>query len=120
MTPDRLAIVRLPALAQTRPAAFVFADARGLTWVEPSYRDPEPNTAPAVHRVDGTLRARGLGADVVQGDQVLAQVDPVGAVDDPEGSCARALADFTDALLDAGTDLDTERAAVAVQLDQQP
>lgn len=119
--PDRLAIVRLPLLAppQVRPAAFVFADDQGVTWVEPSYRDPEPGTAPAVHRVDGRLRARGLGVDVLAEGAVVAQVDPVGAVDDPEGSCARALADFSDLLVEAGIDLDTERAAVAAQLQGQ-
>lgn len=119
MTPDRLAIVQLTDPPQLRPAAFVFADATGVTWVEPSYRDPQPNTAPAVHRVDGEQRTRGEGVDVLAGDQVVAHIAPLGTLDDPDGSCARALADFTDLLLEAGTDLDAERAVVAAQLQAQ-
>ena len=114
MKPDRLAIVRIPELAQVRPAAFLFPDDTGVTWVEPSYRDPVPATMPAVHRLDGQLSAQGDGFDVLDGDQVLATVRPVEtAEDDEDGSCARALADFTDQLVAAGVTVEEERGNVA-------
>lgn len=118
MKPDRLAIVRVPEADQVRPAAFVFPDAAGVTWVEPSYRDPVPATAPAVHRVEGQAVARADGFDVVAGEQVRATVRPVEtAEDDPDGSCARALADFADLLVADGVSLEEERRRVAAELE---
>lgn len=114
MTPDQLAIIRVPSIDQVRPAAFVFTDPDGMTWVEPSYRDPVPATMAAVHRLVGQTVAQGDGFDLVIGDTLVATVRPVAtAQDDADGSCARALADFGDLLVADGVTLDAERARVA-------
>jgi hypothetical protein len=100
VTPTALAIVTIPGLAQIRPAAFVFVAGDAVTWVEPSYLDPEPGPRPALHTI---------AADLVT-------IAPLGEADDPDGSCAAALLDFTDRLVEVGRTLEEERAAVLAAL----
>jgi hypothetical protein len=102
VTPTALAIVTIPGLAQIRPAAFVFVAGDAVTWVEPSYLDPEPGPRPALHTID---------ADLVT-------IVPLGTpgADDPDGSCTAALLDFTDRLVELGRTIEDERAAVLASL----
>lgn len=112
----QLQIVQLPTPTPSpRPAAFVFLDPAGATWIEPSYRDPNPSTMPAAHRVAGTV-ANGGGVVTVTDDTGLrATFSPwsTPGADDPAGSCKQALADFTDLLVLDGVTLDEEQASIA-------
>lgn len=121
MTPLQLAIVRLPTHDQVRPAAFVFPDDQGVTWLEPGYLDPFPSSRPGDHRLDGELVANPPGFDLVVADQVVAEFRPLGTpgADDSEGTCTAALLDFTDALVVTGRTLEQERALVAAALSAQ-
>jgi hypothetical protein len=47
--------------AMIRPAALVFVDVDGLTWVEPSYADPAGAASPAAHERKGKLRRIAAG-----------------------------------------------------------
>lgn len=122
MKPEQLAIVRIPAVDQVRPAAFVFVDPAGVTWVEPSYLDPAASTAPAVRRILGAAREEGEGFDMVVDGMVLATFRPMTdrAQDDSDGSCGRALAQFTDQLVAVGVSIEDERAAIEANLADQP
>ena len=122
MKPEQLAIVRIPAVDQVRPAAFVFVDDAGVTWVEPSYLDPAGSTAPAVRRILGVAREAGDGFDVLTDGMVLATVRPMTDrdQDDADGSCGRALAQFTDQLVASGVSIEDERAAIEANLAAQP
>lgn len=111
----QLQIVQLTRPPGRRPAAFVFLDPDGATWIEPSYRDPYPNTMPAAHRVAGSV-AQADGVVTVTDDAgVRATFSPwtTPGADDPGGTCKRALADFTDLLVLDGVTLDEEQAAIA-------
>lgn len=118
MKPEALAIVRIPALDQVRPAALVFADDQGVTWVEPGYADPDPPARNPVHRIEGTVVERGAGLAIEGDGRELATVVPMGTpgADDPEGSCSAALLAYTDTLAARGLSLEGERAAVAEEL----
>lgn len=113
--PDHDAIVRIPSQRQVRPAAFVFATDDGFAWVEPSYHDPVANTAPAFHRLQGTIEQDGDSFALVGADgRKLATVRPMYApgADDPEGSCTAALLAFSDELVAAGVSQAEERLRV--------
>lgn len=117
MTPESLAIVRIASQDQVRPAAFVFPRVGGFAWVEPSYRAPEPVTQPAVHILLGEVHDQDDGFDVLRGGSVVATVRPWStAQDDADGSCGRALADFTDLLVADGVSLQSERVVVETLL----
>lgn len=110
----QLQIVELTRPPARRPAAFVFLEPGGAVWVEPSYRDPHPNTMPAAHHVEGVV-AKGDGVVTVTDDTGLrATFTPwtTPGADDPGGTCKRALADFTDLLVLDGVTLDEEQASI--------
>lgn len=52
-----------------RPAAFVFVDPGGLSWVEPSYADPFGAASSSFHRRDGRVVLVGDGIELHGGEE---------------------------------------------------
>lgn len=93
-----------------RPAAFVFVDDAGLSWVEPSYTDPEGAASPALHRRDGVVEVVADWLEVRSGDQLVtvqAFVPDIHAGDD-----GGALAWFAEHLASTGQAWESERDKV--------
>jgi hypothetical protein len=110
------AIVNVPNHGP-RPAALAFLTPDGAAWVEPAYLFPEPVTMPAFHRVIGSVSDQAEGFTVTTADgQAYTFNPPKRGHDDDESSCALALADWSDLLVELGRSESEEHAAIAAQL----
>jgi hypothetical protein len=99
----------------TRPAAFVYVDDTGLSWVEPSYADPMGAASPAAHRRAGDAVVVGDWIELRGGPEPVTAVQFVPEIH--AGDDGGALAWFDQHLADSGTDWAAERERVRQLLD---
>jgi hypothetical protein len=97
-----------------RPAIMVWRTPDGFAWLEPSYYDPAPISAPAFHRITGTVEEAHGGLYLRSAEWTMAAALPAASNEDPE--LAAAITFALDRIAAAGSTLESERATLSAEL----
>lgn len=97
-----------------RPAVMVWRTPDGFAWLEPSYYDPEPLSAPAFHRITGTVEEAQGGLYLRSPEWTMAAALPASSNEDP--ALAAAINFALDRIAAAGSTLEAERTKLSADL----